>query len=102
VKAFARAFRYSGLLDEGRYGSISEMADAERLERGYLGSLLRMTLLAPDIVQSILDGRHLDEVTLPQVLEPLRRRWPCVVTRSGSVAPRSAAARTDRMGGKRR
>ncbi|TDH50997.1 hypothetical protein E2C06_36865, partial [Dankookia rubra] len=39
VKALARAFRYQRLLDEGRYASISEMAQAERIERGYLGSL---------------------------------------------------------------
>jgi hypothetical protein len=32
------------------------MAAAERIERGYLGSLLRLTLLAPEIVQAILDG----------------------------------------------
>ena len=44
VKALARAFRYQRLLDEGRYASISEMAAAERIERGYLGSLLRLTL----------------------------------------------------------
>ena len=43
----ARAFRYQRLIDEGRYASISEMAAAERIERGYLGSLLRLTLLAP-------------------------------------------------------
>jgi hypothetical protein len=50
VKALARAFRYQRLLDEGRCASISEMAAVERIERGYLGSLLRLTLLAPDIV----------------------------------------------------
>lgn len=38
VNALARAFRYQSLLDEGRYASISEMAEAERIERGYLGS----------------------------------------------------------------
>ncbi len=36
VKALARAFRYQRLLDEGRYASISEMAAAEKIERGYL------------------------------------------------------------------
>jgi len=40
-KAMARAFRYQRLLDEGRYASISEMAAAERIERGYQGTLLR-------------------------------------------------------------
>jgi len=63
VKALARAFRYQGMLDQGRYASITEMAAAERLERGYLGSLLRLTLLAPDIVSAILDGRQPEELT---------------------------------------
>jgi hypothetical protein len=43
VKALARAFRYQKLLDEGRYASISEMATAEKIERGYLGTLLRLS-----------------------------------------------------------
>ncbi|WP_291297693.1 hypothetical protein [Elioraea sp.] len=63
LKALARAFRYQRMLDEGRYASISEMAAAEKIERGYLGSLLRLTLLAPDIVEGLLDGAggyHLD------------------------------------------
>ena len=52
VKALARAFRYQRMLDEGRYASISEMAKAEKIERGYLGTLLRLTLLAPAIVEA--------------------------------------------------
>ncbi|WP_260987407.1 hypothetical protein [Roseomonas gilardii] len=48
----ARAFRYQRLLDEGRYASISEMAEEERIDRRYLGLLLRLTLLAPDIVEA--------------------------------------------------
>jgi hypothetical protein len=62
VKALARAFRYQRLLDEGRYASISEMAEGEQLERGYLGSLLRLTLLAPDLLEATLDGRQPDEL----------------------------------------
>ncbi len=57
VKALARAFRYQRLLDEGRYASISEIASAEKIERGYLGTLLPLTLLAPDVVQAVLQGR---------------------------------------------
>ena len=76
VKALARAFRYQRLLEEGRYTSISEMAAGERIERGYLGSLLRLTLLAPDIVESVLDGRQLEGVTLPRWLEPFPTEWP--------------------------
>ncbi|MBX6745287.1 MAG: hypothetical protein IRY87_24905 [Acetobacteraceae bacterium] len=75
VKALARAFRYQRLLDEGRYASISEMAAAERIERGYLGSLLRLTLLAPDIVEAILDGRQGQATTLPRLLKPVAAGW---------------------------
>ncbi len=75
VKALARAFRYQRLLDEGRYASISEIAAAENIERGYLGSLLRLTLLAPDIVEYILDGRQPPGLSLPRLLEPFPLAW---------------------------
>lgn len=74
VKALARAFRYQRLLDEGRYSSITEMAAAEKLERGYLGTLLRLTLLAPQIVEALLDGRE-QGLSLPRLLEPLPTCW---------------------------
>ena len=77
VKALARGFRYQRLLDEGRYASISEMAAAERIERGYLGSLLRLTLLAPDIVEAILDGRTSATCALPALLAPIPDAWAC-------------------------
>ncbi len=75
VKALARAFRYQRMLDEGRYASISEMAAAERIERGYLGTILRFTLLAPDIVEAILDGRQPAELGLPTLMEPFPPEW---------------------------
>ena len=75
LKALARAFRYQKLLDDGRYASISEMAAAEKIERGYLGSLLRLTLLAPEMVEAILDGRQPEGVTLPRLLEGVPVRW---------------------------
>ena len=75
VKALARAFRYRRMLDQGRYASITEMAAAERLERGYLGSLLRLTLLAPDIVTHALDGRHMPSVALAALFEPFPLCW---------------------------
>ncbi len=75
VKALARAFRYQRLLDEGRYASISEMAAAERIDRGYLGRILQLTLLAPDIVEAIVDGRQPAELGLPTLMEPMPSSW---------------------------
>jgi hypothetical protein len=76
VKALARAHRWQRMLDEGRYASISEMAGAERIDRGYLGRILQLTLLAPDIVEAILDGRQPPELGLPRLMEPFPAEWP--------------------------
>jgi hypothetical protein len=75
VKALARAFRYQRLLDQGRYGSITELSAVEKLDRGYLGSLLKLTLLAPDLVEAVLDGRYPGRIGLPLLLEPLPTAW---------------------------
>jgi hypothetical protein len=57
VKTLARAHRWRRLLEEGRIGTLAELADAERISRSYVCRVLRLTLLAPDIVERILDGR---------------------------------------------
>jgi hypothetical protein len=55
VKALARAHRWKRMLEDGRYASISEIP-AEKLDRGYVGQVLKLTLLAPHIVEAVLDG----------------------------------------------
>jgi hypothetical protein len=75
VKGLSRANRWQRMLDAGRYASISEIAEAERIDRGYLGRVLRLTLLAPDIVEAILDGRQPDGLGLPRLIEPIPSAW---------------------------
>ena len=75
LKALARAFRWKRMLDEGRYASISEMAAAERIERGYLGRVLQLTLLAPAVVEAIMDGRQGADVSLPALMGGVRALW---------------------------
>jgi hypothetical protein len=75
VKALARAFRWKRLLDDGRFTSISEIAAAEKIDRGYVGTILRLTLLAPDIVQAILDGRQPEGLGLSDLLQPFPLEW---------------------------
>ena len=75
IKALARAFRWQRLLDKGEYGSIAELADAERLNRSYVSRVLRLTLLAPDIVEAVLNGRQSSKVTLKAILEPFPVEW---------------------------
>ena len=75
VKALARAHRWKRLLESGRYGSLAELAAAEKIDRSYLARTLRLTLLAPDIIEAILDGRQPRSLALPALLEPLPILW---------------------------
>ena len=75
LKALGRSFRWKRMLETGRYGSISEIAAAETIDRGYVGSILRLTLLAPDIIEAILDGRQAEDLGLPRLLEPFPLEW---------------------------
>jgi hypothetical protein len=52
----ARAFRWNRMLDEGRYSSVGDIARAEKIDRTYVGDILRLTLQAPVIVEAIMDG----------------------------------------------
>lgn len=63
------------MLDEGRYASITEMAAAERIDRGFAGQLLRLTLLAPDIVEDVLNGCRKEDARLPTIMEPIPLNW---------------------------
>ncbi len=74
-KALARGFRWRKLLETGVYGTIEEIAAAEKINSSYVSRLLRMTLLAPDIVEAILDGRQPVEITLAMLLKPCPVQW---------------------------
>ena len=74
VKALARAFRWRRMLEDGRYASVTELAEAEKINQSYLCRVLRLTLLAPDIVEAILDGRR-PEITLPSLMGALPEVW---------------------------
>lgn len=58
VKALGRAFRWKRLLESGEHATIAEIAAAEGLHNSYVSRLLNLTLLAPDIVEVLLDGRQ--------------------------------------------
>ena len=53
VKALARAWRWQRMLDERIYTSVSEIGEAEGIDKGYVSRILRLALLAPDIVEPI-------------------------------------------------
>ena len=65
VKALARAFRWKRMLESGEFATIAELAEREGIAPSYMTRVLRLTLLAPDIIEAILDGRQGPDVTLP-------------------------------------
>jgi hypothetical protein len=72
-RTLARAWRWQGLLECGEHGTVAELADAERISRSYVCRVLRVTLLAPDIVERILDGRRM--AGLAPLLKPFAVEW---------------------------
>jgi hypothetical protein len=64
------------MLESGEFATIAELAEREGIAPSYMTRVLRLTLLAPDIVEAILDGKQGPEVTLARVLEPFPDRRP--------------------------
>lgn len=75
VKALARAFRWKRMLDSGEFATIAELAEREGIAPSYMTRVLRLTLLAPDIVAAILDGKQGPGVTLARLMDGFPEEW---------------------------
>ena len=75
VKALARAFRWKRMLEAGEFATIAELAEREGIAAPYLTRVLRLTLLAPDIIETILDGRQRAGLTLETLRKPAPAQW---------------------------
>ena len=63
------------MLDTSEFTTIAELAEREGTTPSYMTRILRLTLLAPDIVEAILDGRQNDAVTLARLMDPFPISW---------------------------
>ena len=75
VKALAQAHRWQKMLDSGEYATVAELAAAEKVNASYASRVLRLTLLAPQVVEAVLDGRHPPTLTLEMLLRPFPVEW---------------------------
>jgi hypothetical protein len=76
LHALARAFHWQSLLDGGQYASVNELAKAHGKNASYVAAILRLTLLAPDIVESVLDGRQPPTLQLqPLIRSGFKMEW---------------------------
>jgi hypothetical protein len=95
VKALARAFRWKRMLESGEFATIAELAEREGIAPSYMTRVLRLTLLAPEIVEAILDGKHGPAVTLARLMEPLSLEWAAQSSslRQAELPPNHSAVR---------
>ena len=75
VKALARAFRWKRMLESGEFTTIAELADREGIAPSYMTRVMRLTLLAPETVEVILDGRQEPKVTLARLMSYFPVDW---------------------------
>ena len=75
VTALARAYRWTELIESGRYRSMADLAASHKLDKSYVCKLLGMVNLAPDIVQALLDGEEPDGFTLQRLRKGIPVLW---------------------------
>lgn len=75
VKAVGRAYRWQKMLETGQYATIKEIGRAEKINPSYVSRVLRLTLLAPDLVEALLQGRQNSTMSLHDVMKPFPIEW---------------------------
>ena len=78
IRMLGKAFYWQRLLDEGCYPTANDLARSLKLEPGWVAEVLRLTTLAPDIIESVLEGRQprdLNLHTLRGRRDQLPRDW---------------------------
>lgn len=88
IKAIARGFRWRKLMETGVYGTIEEIAAAEKINPSYVSRVLRLTLLAPEIVEAILDGRQPATLQMDALLKPMPLDWAAQRAAATRMRPR--------------
>jgi hypothetical protein len=75
LKALARAFRWKHMLESGAFATIGDLAAHEGIAPSYMTRVIRLTLLAPIMIEAIVEGRQGPEITLAGLLEPFSGEW---------------------------
>lgn len=75
LRAVVQAFRWKRLLESGQFATMSELAAAENLNGSYVSHVLKLTLLAPDLIESILVGRQPAGMQLQPLVRSTTVSW---------------------------
>ena len=75
VKALARAFRWKRMLESGEFTTVKDLAEREGIAFSYMTRVLRLSLLAPDLVEQLLASDGCANVSLDQLMAPFPADW---------------------------
>jgi hypothetical protein len=75
IKALARAFRWKRMLESGEFATITDLAEREQLTLSFVTRILRLTLLAPHVVEAILEGKEGSLLTLAAAVGSFPIEW---------------------------
>lgn len=75
AKLVAKAHHWLRLMENGQITSYRAIAEQEKLDESYVAKVMNLTLLAPDIVEMILDGRQPDVMTWRELRKPFPMVW---------------------------
>lgn len=75
IKSIARAFRWQKLLENGTYTCLDDIARSEKIGASFVSRYYRLVLLAPDIIEAILDGRQPAQLTVKNLLKNVPIVW---------------------------
>lgn len=81
LKALARAFRWKRMLESGEFATIRELAEREGVTPSFLTRILRLTLLAPEIVTAVLDGTQCADLNLKTAMQHFPGEWTAQVSK---------------------
>lgn len=71
----ARAFRWQSLIDSGTYRNTGDLAEAIGKDPAFVARMIRLTLLAPEIVHAILAGTLRKSIPMDKLSKTMPERW---------------------------
>lgn len=85
VQSLARAFSWAQLLENREIKSVAELARSLNVDNSYVVRTLKLTTLAPDIVEAILNGEEPDGLSLSKLVLSFPVDWEEQRTHFGFV-----------------
>jgi hypothetical protein len=84
IRALARAFRWRRLIETGVHTTVHDIAKEERINPSYVSRVLRLTLLAPEVVEALMEAQSTDVgPLLVHLMKPFKVEWRSQSTLNG-------------------